>query len=115
MNREEGRGEGARMTRFPGISVVSLPSEVSPMGKERDMEPDRKVDVLLVDDQPNNLLALEAVLGGMGLNLVMARSGADALRRVLDNDFAVILMDVQMPSMDGFETAGLIRERDRSR
>ncbi|HEX8201798.1 MAG TPA: response regulator [Isosphaeraceae bacterium] len=79
------------------------------------MEPDRKVDVLLVDDQPNNLLALEAVLGGMGLNLVAARSGEDALRRVLETDFAVILMDVQMPGMDGFEAAALIRERDRSR
>src|ERR687896_527458 len=58
---------------------MSLPFEVIPPGKERAMEPDRKVDVLLVDDQPNNLLALEAVLGGMGLNLVTARSGAEAL------------------------------------
>ena len=78
------------------------------------MEIESKVDVLLVDDQPNNLIALGAVLGGMGLNLVEARSGEEALRRVLDGDFAVILMDVQMPGMDGFETAALIRERDRS-
>ncbi|HWE37965.1 MAG TPA: response regulator [Isosphaeraceae bacterium] len=70
--------------------------------------------VLLVDDQPKNLLALEAILGGMGLDLVRARSGDEALRHVLDGDFAVILMDVQMPDMDGFETAELIRHRDRS-
>src|SRR4051795_1607974 len=78
------------------------------------MGPERKVDVLLVDDQPSNLLALEAILGGMGLNLVRARSGEEALMRVLDHDFAVILMDVQMPGLDGFEAAALIRGRDRS-
>ena len=78
------------------------------------MENETKVDVLLVDDQPKNLIALGAILSGMGLNLVEARSGEEALRRVLDGDFAVILMDVQMPGMDGFETAALIRERDRS-
>src|SRR5512135_734222 len=79
------------------------------------MEPEPKVNVLLVDDQPSNLLALEAVLAGTGLNLMRARSGEEALMRVLDDDFAVILMDVQMPEMDGFEAAALIRERDRSK
>src|SRR5437588_9875584 len=78
------------------------------------MESERKAAILLVDDQPHNLLALEAILGGMSLNLVRARSGEEALMRVLDADFAVILMDVQMPGMDGFETASLIRQRDRS-
>jgi signal transduction histidine kinase/CheY-like chemotaxis protein len=78
------------------------------------MESERKAAVLLVDDQPHNLLALEAILGGIGLDLVRARSGEEALMRVLDADFAVILMDVQMPGLDGFETATLIRERDRS-
>jgi len=78
------------------------------------MESERKAAVLLVDDQPHNLLALEAILGGMGLDLVRARSGEEALMRVLDADFAVILMDVQMPGLDGFETATLIRERGRS-
>ena len=78
------------------------------------MESERKVNVLLVDDQPSNLLSLEAILDGMGLNLVRAASGEEALMRILDDDFAVILMDVQMPGMDGFETATLIRERDRS-
>jgi len=78
------------------------------------MESRRKAAVLMVDDQPHNLLALEAILGGTGPDLVRARSGDEALMRVLDADFAVILMDVQMPGMDGFETATLIRERDRS-
>ncbi len=74
-----------------------------------------RANILLVDDAPNNLLVLEATLGGLGENLVRAGSGLEALRRVLDDDFAVILMDVQMPGMDGFETADLIRGRERSR
>jgi signal transduction histidine kinase/DNA-binding response OmpR family regulator len=85
------------------------------MRKDAEMEPEHTINVLLVDDQPSNLLALEAVLGGTGLNLVRARSGEEALLRVLEGDFAVILMDVQMPGLDGFETAALIRERDRSK
>lgn len=78
------------------------------------MQPDMKVNILLVDDQPENLLALEAILGDLG-NLVKANSGKEALRHLLNRDFAVILMDVQMPGMDGFETATLIRSRTRSR
>ena len=76
---------------------------------------DEKVNILLVDDQPNNLLALESILGDMEQNLVRAESGPRALKHLLDMEFAVILLDVQMPDMDGFETAELIRERDRSR
>lgn len=79
------------------------------------MRSEGKVNILLVDDQPNNLFALEAILEGEDRNLVRAGSGEEALMRILDNDFAVILMDVQMPGMDGFETAALIRERDRSK
>ena len=80
------------------------------------MEPDTdKVNILLVDDQPNNLLALESILSDMGQNLVQVDSGKRALKSLLDHDFAVILLDVQMPDLDGFETASLIRERDRSR
>ncbi|MBI1943181.1 MAG: response regulator [Betaproteobacteria bacterium] len=74
----------------------------------------RKADILLVDDRPENLRALTEVLGGLEQNLVLARSGDEALRCVLKQDFAVILLDVRMPVMDGFETATLIRQRQRS-
>jgi PAS domain S-box-containing protein len=73
------------------------------------------VNILLVDDQPANLLALEAILADLGANLVKARSGEEALRRLLDDNFAVVLLDVQMQGMDGFETAKLIRGRERTR
>jgi len=79
------------------------------------MQSDRKADILLVDDTPANLLALEAVLENLGQNLVKAHSGAAALRYLMDHEVAIILMDVQMPGMDGFETAELIRRRDKSR
>ncbi|WP_224362396.1 response regulator EpsF [Hyalangium versicolor] len=71
--------------------------------------------ILLVDDHPSNLLALEAILEPLGQRLVQASSGQEALRHLLREDFAVILLDVQMPDMDGFETARLIRQRQRSR
>jgi light-regulated signal transduction histidine kinase (bacteriophytochrome) len=73
------------------------------------------VKLLLVDDHPENLLALEALLEGPGHELVLARSGAEALRHLLNSDFAVIILDVMMPVMDGFETAAMIRQRERSR
>lgn len=76
---------------------------------------EQKVNVLLVDDHPENLLVLEAILGSLGQNLVRANSGEQALRCLLNQEFAVILLDVQMPGMDGFETATLIRQRQRSR
>jgi len=79
------------------------------------MQPEPKVNILLVDDKVENLLALEAILERLGENLVKATSGAEALRCLLHQDFAVILLDVQMPGMDGFETASLIRSRERSR
>jgi PAS domain S-box-containing protein len=74
-----------------------------------------KANILLVDDRSENLLALEAILASPDRNLVRANSGEQALRHLLHQDFAVILLDVQMPNMDGFETASLIRQRERSR
>jgi signal transduction histidine kinase/CheY-like chemotaxis protein len=74
-----------------------------------------KVKILLVDDYLPNLLALEVLLQDLGLEHVEARSGEEALHRLLNDDFAAILLDVQMPGMDGFETARHIRNRQRSR
>jgi signal transduction histidine kinase len=78
-------------------------------------EPVDTVKILLVDDQPENLLSAEAVLEGLGEQIVKAESGREALRHLLDEDFAVIVLDIMMPEMDGFETAALIRQRERSR
>jgi len=74
-----------------------------------------RVNLLLVDDVDENLVALEAILEPLGENLVTARSGEEALRALLNTDFACILLDVQMPGMDGFETTELIKERDRTK
>jgi signal transduction histidine kinase/DNA-binding response OmpR family regulator len=75
----------------------------------------QKVNILLVDDNPSNLLALEAILQAPDRNLVRASSGEEALRFLLDEDAAVILLDVHMPSISGLETAALIRGRERTR
>jgi serine phosphatase RsbU (regulator of sigma subunit) len=79
-----------------------------------DPGPLSKINILLVDDQPNNLITLEALLAADDRNLVKASSGKEALRFVLREDFALILMDVMMPEMDGFETATMIRQRRKS-
>ncbi len=73
------------------------------------------VSILMVDDEPANLLALEGILEPLGQKLVHAQSGTEALRHLLDTDFAVILLDVRMPGMSGIEAAALIRSRPRSR
>jgi CheY-like chemotaxis protein len=73
------------------------------------------ISILVVNDQPRDLLALQAALESVECELVTARSGHDALQSVLAQDFAVIVLDIDMPVMDGFETARLIRERQRSR
>ena len=75
----------------------------------------KQVNILVVDDRDENLMALEAVLADPSYRLVRARSGREALKEVLDQDFALILLDVVMPGVDGYETATLIRERPRSR
>ncbi|WP_043476985.1 response regulator [Kitasatospora sp. MBT66] len=75
----------------------------------------QKAKILLVDDRPENLLALEAILSALDQTLVRAASGEEALKALLTDDFAVILLDVQMPGMDGFETAAHIKRRERTR
>ncbi len=93
-----------------GRMAASEAPTVRPSDRPADL-----VNILLVDDQPANLVALEAMLQGLGQNLVKASSGREALKWLLTNDCAVVLLDVKMPDMDGFETATLIRERDKSR
>ena len=73
-----------------------------------------KINILVVDDLPEKRLVMESILADLGENIILARSGEEALLQVLRNDFAVILLDVNMPSLDGYETAALIRKRRRS-
>ena len=86
-------------------------------GLQMALEPavERRMKILLVDDTPDNLVSIEAALTGLGEELVLANSGKEALRHLLHEDFAAILLDVRMPDMDGFETAEMIRSRPRSR
>ena len=74
-----------------------------------------KAKILLVDDRAENIVALEAILSSLNQTLIAARSGDDALKALLTDDFAVILLDVLMPGMDGFETAAHIKRRPRTR
>ena len=76
---------------------------------------DERVNILLVDDRAENLLALEAILEPLGARTVRAHSGDEALKFLLTDDFAVLLLDVQMPGLNGFETAELIKSRERTR
>lgn len=89
-----------------------MPVPVDLAGARRD-RPDAAV--LVVDDRESNLIAITALLAPLGREVVTARSGAEALRRLLERDFAVVLLDVQMPDMDGFETARYIRARPATR
>ncbi|MEP7177310.1 MAG: response regulator, partial [Gemmatimonadales bacterium] len=99
------------LTGGPAVekSAAALPSDGPPD------PPAAPVNILLVDDQPANLLALEAMLQGLGQTLLQASSGREALKCLLAHEVAVVLLDVEMPEMDGFETAALIRQRDKSR
>jgi two-component system, sensor histidine kinase and response regulator len=96
----------------PSPSIM-MPTAMSAAAQA--LEPVDTVKILLVDDQQDNLLSAEAVLESLGQKIVKAESGREALRHLLDDDFAVILLDIMMPEMDGFETAALIRQRERSR
>src|ERR1700761_3249674 len=75
--------------------------------------PDDKVNILMVDDQPGKLLSYEVILGELGENLIKATSGKEALEELLRRDIAVVLMDVSMPELDGFELAAMIRQHPR--
>ena len=94
----------ARAVTEPEGFVTEPQGEAAPQAK-----------ILLVDDEPKSLFALQELLSTLGQNLMIAQSGEEALRLALKNDFAVILLDVRMPGMDGFETARMIRNRERSR
>ncbi len=94
----------ARAVTEPEGFVTEPQAEAAPQAK-----------ILLVDDEPKSLFALQELLSTLGQNLMIAQSGEEALRLALKNDFAVILLDVRMPGMDGFETARMIRNRERSR
>src|SRR2546423_1130072 len=79
------------------------------------LQNEERINILMVDDSPTNLLALETILRGPDRNLIPISSGKDALRYLLDNEAAVVLLDVYMPGIDGLETAQLIRGREKSR
>src|SRR5262245_47514123 len=79
------------------------------------MDSEKRANILIVDDRPDGLHALESVLTELGEPIVRASSGQEALRLALDEEFAVILLDVRMPDMDGFEAAKLLRSRPKTR
>src|SRR6516165_3355447 len=105
MNRRHLADPELRLDRTPsasrqhGASKVPVPDSIP------------KANILLVDDRPDKLLAVEAILSNLGQNIIKARSGKEALRQLLHTEFAVVLLDVSMPCMDGFETAAMIRKR----
>jgi len=73
------------------------------------------INILVVDDEPNNLVALDAALASVDYGVVRASSGRNALKALLSQDYAVIVLDIHMPDMDGFETAGHVKQRERTR
>jgi len=98
---------------FDSSSATALLDPPLAEAPHSSVPPDSEINILLVDDQPKNLLALEALLAAPGHNLVCAKSGPEALKHLLSREFALILMDVVMPGMGGIETAELIRQRDK--
>src|SRR5438067_8422270 len=109
LHREAG---GHRASSY--VAAQLAPSLTMPADSSATEPADEKVSILIVDDRPDKMLAHETVLSELNQNLVCAASGKEALRCLLKQDFAVILLDVNMPGMDGFETAALIRQRLRS-
>src|SRR4051812_30214686 len=105
--------DAATVTR-PGLPEMSEASAIAAVDPTAET-PAPQAKILLVDDEPKSLFALQELLSTLGQNLMIAQSGEEALRLALKNDFAVILLDVRMPGIDGFETARLIRSRERSR
>src|SRR3954468_14162211 len=101
--------------RHPADKTAGLKPVASSSGGQGQALPPIRASILIVDDKPNNLFALAQMLDGLNENVVQATSGADALRCLLRQDFAIVLVDVKMPDMDGYELATLIRQRERSR
>ncbi|MCW2238417.1 response regulator [Azospirillum canadense] len=106
-----GTATGAAM----GAPTAAARIAADAMRSVADSLPPLEVRILVVDDDSRNLLAMRETLSELGATVVLAKSGEEALKRVLDQDFAAILMDVHMPGMDGYETAELIRNRQKSR
>ncbi|WP_376959802.1 response regulator [Azospirillum sp. A26] len=103
-------------TVTPPPAAVPAGCESGAMTTDSHPQPDKAdVAILIVDDDPRNLFAVRETLEDLGAQLVLARSGEEALKHLLRQDFALILLDVHMPGMDGYETAGLIRLREKSR
>ena len=104
------------MPRGDGVTAASAPAaSASANAAESRRLDEEAVKILIVDDRPENLIALEAILDAGDLAIIRAESGSEALKAVLQHDFACILLDVQMPGLNGFETAQLIKSRERSR
>src|SRR5215213_1644038 len=97
-----------------GQVLIPLRQNLPLVIKEGLMTSESKANVLLVDDRPENLLAMQTILEDLGQNLVCAASGHEALRFLLTEDVALILLDVQMPGLNGFDFAELVRERERT-
>src|SRR5215475_6936457 len=101
-------------TKHQTMQLFIRDSELVPASRSASMKTNEPVNILIVDDMPEKIMAIEATLEELGQNIVKAYSGREALRCLLKDDYAVILLDVNMPEMDGFEAAALIRERKRS-
>jgi PAS domain S-box-containing protein len=100
---------------FVEMINTDMPPVIEPKGGSSQMDIDSKVNILIVDDYKENLVAIESLLNSQEYNLILASSGDEALKQLLKKDFALILMDVKMPGMDGFETARYIKDRERTK